>query len=124
MAFTYDLTTDLGKVRRDIGDTVSAEAHFADDELQSFIDEGGNAKSASGLALLAWAVALSREDEQVKAGSWQGDRRDVAGKMQKLSAQYLEMGGYEPAEAAPSFRSSAIDWTPSVRAERIIQGEQ
>lgn len=119
MAYTYDLTTDIGKVRRDIGDTVEADAHFTDAELQSFLDEGGSVKSGSGLALLSWSAALAREDESVKAGSWSGDRGDVSAKMAALADKYLKLGGYTPTAAVPTFRQAAVDWTPEVQAERI-----
>ena len=38
MAFTYDLATDLGKVRLLIPDRVAATAIFTDEEIQAFID--------------------------------------------------------------------------------------
>lgn len=124
MAFTYDLATDLGKVRRDIRDTVAADAFFSDEELQSYLVDGGNVKAASGLALMTWATALATEDEQVKAGSWQGDRRDASAKMLRIAQTYLDLGGYEPTAAAPTFRSAAVDWGASVQAERIVQDEE
>ncbi len=123
MAYTYDLTTNVGKVRRDIGDTDLTAAQWTDEELQSFVDEGGNVKAAAGLALTAWAAYLSTADELSKVGSWQGDRRDVVAKMSKLADRYLELGGYEPTEAAPSFLNASIDWDFTVQAERILQEE-
>lgn len=121
MAFTYDLTTDAGKVRRDIGDTVAADAQFTDEEIDSFVTEGGSVKAAAGLALLAWAAALAREDEQTKSGSWQGDRRDVVGKMKSLAKEYLDLAGYKPAAKRPSFRNSAVDWDRRIQATRELQ---
>ena len=38
MAFTYLLTTDIGKVRLLIPDRVAANAIFTDEEIQAFID--------------------------------------------------------------------------------------
>ena len=121
MAFTYDLTTDTGKVRRDIGDTVAASAQFTDEEIDSFVSEGGSVKAAAGLALMAWAAALAREDELSKTGSWQGDRRDVAGKMRALAKEYLELAAYKPAAKRPTFRSVPVDWTAQVQAARELQ---
>lgn len=43
MTWTYDptdLSTELAKVRRNIGDTVSTDPGLTDEEIQSFIDEG------------------------------------------------------------------------------------
>ncbi len=118
MAYTYDVSTDRGKVRRDIGDTVTGEMHFDDAEIDSFLSEGGSVKAGAGLALMAWAAALSREDEQSKAGSWQGDRRDVAAKMKSLADVFFELCGYAPAATVPTFRQANIDWTVHVAAER------
>ena len=123
MAFTYDLTTSIGKVRLTIGDTVAAEAHFTDEELQVFLADGETVNAAAGLALTAWAAALAREDEQVKVGSWQGDRRDVTAKMLKLASTLLTLGGYEPAAKRPTFRVAGIDWTAHVAAERETREE-
>lgn len=89
MAVTYDLTTNVGKVRRNIGDTDVDSAHFTDEELQSFLDEVGNdVNLASARALRAWAAALARDDELTEVGSWRGDRRNVVKKMLDLAAEY------------------------------------
>lgn len=121
MALTYDLTTNIGKVRRDIGDTDLANAKWTDAELQSFIDEGGSAKAGAGLALMAWAAELGRGDEVVDAGSWKGDRRDVCAKMLSIAKQYLTLAGYSGGGRKPSFRTARVDWTPEVAAEREVQ---
>lgn len=118
MAFTYVLTTDLGKVRRDIVDREEATAHFTDEELQSFLDEGGSVKAAAGLALLSWAADLSREDEVIEAGSSRNERRRTVERMKELAQEYLDMAGYKPAAARPSFRQINVDWTPHVAAQR------
>jgi len=121
-SYTYDLTTDVGKVRRDIADLVDAgTAHFTDEEVQSFVDEGGSVKAGSGLALLAWAAELGRGDESVNAGSWSGDRRDVCGKMRTLAKEYLELAGFRGAARPPTFLTTPVDWTPQVAAAREVQ---
>jgi hypothetical protein len=38
MSFTYDLSTDTGKMRLLLGDTASATANWQDEELQAFLD--------------------------------------------------------------------------------------
>lgn len=56
MAFTYDLTTDIGKVRLEIGDTNATSGvkpdglAFDDDELQVFIDGEGHVMRAAARA--------------------------------------------------------------------------
>ena len=52
MAFTYDLTTDRGKVRLLCTDSVVAYEIFDDDEIDSFLTlESDNVKKAAALAL-------------------------------------------------------------------------
>ncbi len=121
-SYSYILRTNVGKVRRDIGDTdIPDNAHFSDEELQSFFDEGGSVKAGAGLALLAWAAELARGDEMVDAGSWRGDTRDVAEKMRKLAKEYFDLSGYKPAGRRPVLLSAPVDWTPQVAGEREYQ---
>jgi hypothetical protein len=52
MAFTFDLSTSVGKVRLLIPDRVSADALFQDDEIEAFLDlEGAVVRRAVALAL-------------------------------------------------------------------------
>ena len=51
MAFTYDLTTDLGKVRLLIPDTRTATPIFQDDEIEAFMVMEHGLKRAAALAL-------------------------------------------------------------------------
>jgi hypothetical protein len=39
MTFSYDLTTNVGKVRLNIPDTAAADAIFTDEEIQAFLDQ-------------------------------------------------------------------------------------
>lgn len=52
MAFTYDLSTDAGKVRLIIPDNVSTAYVFEDDEIDAFLSlEYSNTRRAAALAL-------------------------------------------------------------------------
>lgn len=55
MAFTYNLTTDSGKVRLLIPDRVEAAAIFDDDEIAAFLLIEGGVKGAVALAIEAIA---------------------------------------------------------------------
>lgn len=55
MTFTYDLSTDIGRVRRTIPDKDEDEAFWTDEDLQSFIDDEGNWRLASAACLEAMA---------------------------------------------------------------------
>ena len=84
MAFTYDITTDIGKIRLKIDDKVNtsdAPAQFSDAELQIFLDEGGNVNIASALALEAWAAAESAALDAEKIGDYSYSKKSVANKL-------------------------------------------
>ena len=52
MTFTYDPTTDVGRVRRTIPDKTEDDAFWTDEEIASFlVDEGNNWRRATALAL-------------------------------------------------------------------------
>lgn len=52
MAYTYDLSTTVGKVRRTVPDKVVDNYIWTDEEIQSFLDDsGGNWRRASALIL-------------------------------------------------------------------------
>lgn len=110
MSTTYDLATDIGKVRLKIGDTDTAAAQFSDEELQVFIDEGGTVNASAGLALLAWASAVALDDQKVVAGSWQGDRGDVSKRMVELANKLFAVDGYNPALAASFVQTNVCLW--------------
>lgn len=64
MAWTYDLATNIGKVRLDIGDTNIADdgarAIFTDEELTSFLGSNVGRKRASAAALDVIATKLAQ----------------------------------------------------------------
>lgn len=91
MAFTYNLTTNLGKVRLNLGDTVENSGprpdkrNFADAEVEHFISTetaGNTAATAFGFEILAseWgSYAISEREGEVSF-----DAKEV-------SEQYLDI---------------------------------
>lgn len=52
MSYTYDPTTNVGRVRRTLPDKVEEDAFWTDEEIDSFlIDEGNDWRRATALAL-------------------------------------------------------------------------
>lgn len=52
MAFTFDVATDVGRVRLLIPDRTAAEPLFEDEEIETFLDlESDNVRRATALAL-------------------------------------------------------------------------
>ena len=60
MAFTYDVTTNRGKVRLQLGDTTAAAYVFEDAEIDYFLDAGTtvNGATVEGLRVLMADAAL------------------------------------------------------------------
>lgn len=62
MAFTYDINTNRGKVRRLCSDTDSGDQIFTDDEIDFFLDEASdNIYGAASAACDAIAAEFSRK---------------------------------------------------------------
>lgn len=81
MAFTYALSTDVGKVRLKIGDTAgvapggsaSSGYSFEDEELTQFVTDGGSVLGGANLAMLA---LLASKALRVKRFTVQGQSYD------------------------------------------------
>jgi hypothetical protein len=98
---TYNLGTDIGKVRLHIQDTDVTDAKFTDAEIQAFLDAADQAVyGATGLALVTWATSLTSLDEMVQAGSWRGDSRDVSKKMLATADKYFQLNGGIPTDGS------------------------
>lgn len=68
MTFSYndsELSSDLNRVRRLIGDVSSTSAEFSDEEVEFFIDEGNNIYGA--VALAAHSLAAKYADKVTKS---------------------------------------------------------
>lgn len=57
MSYTYDPTTNIGRIRRTLPDKTEDDAFWTDEELQSFLDdEDNNWRRATALALETMAT--------------------------------------------------------------------
>ena len=71
MTATYDLTSDVGKVRLLISDTDTLNYHFADEELQIFLSlYPGSYRLPAAQALEAWAAAYSANADSERIGDY------------------------------------------------------
>lgn len=80
MSYSYDLSTDIGKIRLAIPDNIQADAVFTDEELQVFLDVEGSWRSAAALALetMASNELLVMKMVEVKDVKVSGSDRAVA----------------------------------------------
>lgn len=92
MAFTYDLATNIGKVRLKLADTNTAAYAFADAEIQAFLDEAGTVNLATGLGVRS---LLASKALRVKRASLPGlsydDTAQVAALMGLLKLYGAEL---------------------------------
>jgi len=108
MSFTYDITTNIGKVRLNINDKVNTydtPAHFSDEELQVFMDRGGSVNIGTALALEAWAAADFDLMDGERIGDYQYTRGAVSKKL-TLAKVYREAE-----EAMPIMEIAEMDLT-------------
>ncbi len=92
MTFTYDITTALGKIRFEIGDTVSAQGarpnsvNFTDEEInQIYLDEGG-----SIVGTVVHLLDVLAREWSVVADITLGPRKESFSQIAKAFAQRAE----------------------------------
>lgn len=90
MSFTYDPSTDIGRVRRTIPDRVEEEAIFSDEEVTSFITDEGNWRRATALALETIATDQALVLKVVKVQNIQTDGAKLSDALLKRASLLRE----------------------------------
>jgi hypothetical protein len=105
MAFTYDITTNRGKVRLLSVDSDSTYAVFEDDEIDAFLSmEGNNVKRAAAQALDTIASNDAYRIKKVSLLDVSADGVSVADVLHKRSAMLRDQADKEEAsESGGSF---------------------
>ena len=92
--YSYDITTDIGKVRRLINDTditPTTDAQFNDEEIEFFLSLAQNSiLMAASYALEAWAASITDSLTSEKIGDYSYTKKDAETKMalaKKYSAE-------------------------------------
>ncbi len=100
MAHTYDVTTDIGKVRLYIGDTdisPTTDAQFSDEEINVFLDMAlGSILLAASYALESWVATLTGSLKSEKIGDYSYTKDEAAAKT-SLAKKYREEDSTSPA---------------------------
>jgi hypothetical protein len=79
MAFNYDLSTSIGKVRLLIADTNSESYIFEDAEIQVFLDlNGSDLNRAAGQAYETWAADRSKIAKSIQSGTYKSERNAIS----------------------------------------------
>jgi hypothetical protein len=103
--YTYDITTNLGKVRAMIGDTNAASVILGDAKINAFLTMKSNdLYAAAAMALYAISASKSLLAKKKSAGDYSEDLTAIAKECRATAAAYQEMSENIPAEAqAESF---------------------
>lgn len=103
--FTYDLTTDIGKLRMLLRDTEDADAVFTDEELSTFLELESNLFHAAALALETSAADTVRTlqvgklmDIQVDGAKMAEALLSIASRFRRRAEETEDWPGFEIAE--------------------------
>jgi len=96
MTATYDLSTDIGKIRLIISDKDIADCHFTDEELQVFLDSEGSVNLASAAALESWAAAYALNADSEHIGDYSYSQK-ITDKMLNLATRLRAADAAVPA---------------------------
>ena len=96
MAFTYVLSTDIGKVRLLIPDRISSDFIFDDDEITAFLSvESSSVKRAAALALETIASDIAMVDKVIKLLDLQTDGAKTSDALLKRAATLRDQADNE-----------------------------
>ena len=100
MSFTYVLSTNIGKVRNLIGDTVSATAILTDEEITAFLSLRGNdLYQTAATCLYRMAASKALLAKKKKAGDYSEDLSAIAKELRAQAKTFEELALSIPAEA-------------------------
>ena len=97
--YTYDVATEIGQVRLNIGDTdidPTSDAIFSDEEVQYFLTAEGSVDGASAKALESIAASTARLAKRLASLNYSKDTRGV-------SKELLDAAKAFRAAAAPAY---------------------
>ena len=118
MSFTYDPSTDAGRVRMLIPDRVGDGHAFEDEEIETFLElEGGNVRRAAALALETCASDQALTLKVVRLVDITTDGRAVSeALLQRAGKLRAQADDAEAAEDGGLF--DIAEWTPTDFAGR------
>ncbi len=93
--FSYDPTTDIGKIRLLIADTDEDSYDFEDDEITAANDMSVNIYYASAVLLRSLAANRARLSVSVKRGTMTDDLTDISKDLKDLADAMEEKGKAE-----------------------------
>lgn len=96
MSFTYDLDTNIGKIRLIIQDNDAADYHFEDAELTAFYGFEGSVNLAAAAAFESWGAAYSLNADSERIGDY-NYAQSISRKMLEQAARLRKNEAEKPA---------------------------
>lgn len=117
MAFTYDLSTNAGKVRLMVADTVQEYQQFSDEEIAAFLSMEPRPRRAAAMALEAIAVNESLIQKRIVALHIETDGPALAAELRNMAKSLREQDKLSAGSGA-TMRIAEMVSTPEQAAER------
>jgi len=114
--YSYDITTEIGQVRRLIDDTdivPTSDAWFSDEEIQFFLNLGGSVLMAAAKALEAAAATLMDATKEERIGDYTY-KKSTVDNMLKLADKYAKQDASTPYLTWAEMDLASIGETPVV----------
>jgi len=100
MSFTYDLSTNIGKIRNMINDTVEASAQLTDEEINSFLAIfSSDLFQTAAQCLLKIAASKAILAKRKSAGNYSEDLSAISRECREVAKMFKDMAREIPAEA-------------------------
>lgn len=107
MSYTYNVNTNIGKVRLYAQDNVEASAAFSDEELQIFLDaKGGDVYRAASMAMIVLAGNKAKLAIRRSAGDYSEDLTALAKSLREQAKELLELAGLDAADATAELQTT------------------
>lgn len=120
---TYDITTDIGKVRLLVQDSDISDPLFTDAEIDVFLSMYYNdVFMVSSLLLRQIAVSKAMLEKKIKAGNYSEDNTTLAKRLLEISDKYQHMSESIPADATAEMIPNVFQYD-TVYVDRIFRGE-
>lgn len=120
MTFTYDPTTDIGRVRRTIPDKDNNEDTFwTDEEIQSFINDEGDWRRAAALALETMASDSALVMQLIHVQDLRTDGASVSNALLKRAQMLRQQANDSDANDEGGFEIAELVYDDFSYRERI-----
>ena len=123
MSFTFDLSTNVGKVRNLIGDTNASDYQLTDEEITSILSlASSDIFLASAICLKRIAADKALVQKRVKAGNYEEDPKEAINGMLKVAENYEKMAKDTPADAQTEIFYTDFNYN-EILNQRALRGE-